>query len=124
MTIADCMLGRSRQCKERWIHCLASNIIVDNWSVEEEALLLEKVEEFGRKWRQIEPFLPERPDISLKNCDNVLQRRERKRLKRGGQIPVETEAENPRVRDPLLTETRRGLRQSHMTFSLIGNMMR
>jgi hypothetical protein len=81
--IADFMGNRtSRQCKERWVHYLAPNIIVSNWSEGEDELLLEKVGQFGRKWRQIEPFFPGRPDISLKNRYNVLQRRVKKEVKK------------------------------------------
>jgi hypothetical protein len=77
--IAGLMSNRtSRQCKERWVHYLAPNFVGSNWSDGEDELLLEKVSQLGRKWRQIEPFFPGKPDISLKNRYNVLQRRARK----------------------------------------------
>jgi hypothetical protein len=90
------MPGRSsRQCKDRWVHYLAPDIIVAGWSSGDDALLLKKVDELGRKWRQIEPFFTGRPDISLKNRYNVLMRKQQKRLKLKSRIPHEIEETIP-----------------------------
>jgi hypothetical protein len=43
----------SRQCKERWFHYLAPELVQSPWNQEEDTLLLTKVAEFGHKWEII-----------------------------------------------------------------------
>jgi hypothetical protein len=48
------------------------------WTPSEDALLLEKVQEFGRRWVRIAEFFPMRTDVHVKNRFIVLQRREKR----------------------------------------------
>jgi hypothetical protein len=75
--IACSLPGRNpRQCRERWRHYLSPNVLLAPFSAREDALLLQKFEEFGRKWKAIAAFFPGRTDIALKNRYLLLVRRQ------------------------------------------------
>ena len=66
--IASRMKGRTnRQCRERYKYYLHPSIRTDDWSAEEDKLLLRKVSELGTKWSKIARFFSARTDVSLKN---------------------------------------------------------
>jgi hypothetical protein len=74
--IAARMMHRTaRQCKERWNQYLAPNVVRSPWTAEEDALLLEKVEEYGSQWKRLEAFFPGRKDNHIKNHYKVLVKR-------------------------------------------------
>lgn len=57
----------ARQCRERWKHYLSPNVVVGNWTDDENNLLLKKHQEFGAQWSVIAKFFPGRTDIGIKN---------------------------------------------------------
>ena len=65
--IAKQMEGRNvRQCRERWNHYLCSETAKRPWTKEEDAMLIQKVEEYGTKWSKIISFFQDRTDIQAK----------------------------------------------------------
>jgi hypothetical protein len=56
-----------RQCRERWFNYLTPMVSNGPWTPEEDELLRAKVDQFGRKWKAIQPFFPGRTDINIKN---------------------------------------------------------
>ena len=66
--IAEHFHDRSaRQCRDRWKHYLCPTTNTDQWTPEEDALLVQKVREFGKKWSQIAPFFAGRTPTSIRN---------------------------------------------------------
>jgi hypothetical protein len=89
--ISEHFQGRTpRQCKERWNHYLSPQVIHDKWSVEEDDLLNELVNQRGKKWKAFEHFFSGRTDINLKNRYNVLIRRKAKQYKIEMKLPLKT----------------------------------
>jgi hypothetical protein len=64
----------TRQCRERWLNYLAPSVIRAPWTAEEDAMLIQKVNELGRKWQQIAHFFKGRTDINVKNRWNHLRK--------------------------------------------------
>ena len=80
--IAFYMNGRTvRQCRERWKNYLNPLVNKDEWTEEEDRLLIEKYEEYGSKWKSISVFFQNRTDIMLKNRFLVIVRKENKRIR-------------------------------------------
>lgn len=74
--IASKMKKRStRQCRDRWINYLSPLAINGTWTPEEDQLLNEKVEIYGRKWKFLTNFFFGRTDINIKNHYNFLQKK-------------------------------------------------
>lgn len=66
--IADHFQDRSpRQCRDRWKHYLAPTTKTDEWTPEEDALLVQKVRELGKRWSQIAPYFHGRTATSIRN---------------------------------------------------------
>ena len=66
--IAASMPGRTgRQCRDRYQNYLCPGISRDEWTREEEQLLLEKYEEYGSQWSKISKFFQGRTGTALKN---------------------------------------------------------
>lgn len=66
--ISTFMPNRSvRQCRERWNYNLASNVIKDKWSAEEDDLLIQKYKIFGPKWKILEKFFKGRTSYNIRN---------------------------------------------------------
>ena len=64
--IAFEMKNRSvRQCKERYFHYLSPDIRKDDWTSEEDILLLSSVEKHGKKWKTLELFFKGRTEIDI-----------------------------------------------------------
>jgi hypothetical protein len=57
----------ARQCKDRWEGFLSPTINKSAWTIEEDILLIQKIKEFGTKWKILTIFFPNRSDTSLKN---------------------------------------------------------
>ena len=64
-----------RQCRERWKYYLSEGLPNnDDWTHEEEKLLLEKYEIYGPHWAKIAKFFDHKNDINLKNRFNKIKR--------------------------------------------------
>ena len=63
----------SRQCKDRYQTYLNPNILIGNWSKEEDELIINKYLELGNKWVKISKFFPNRTDTAIKNRFNHLK---------------------------------------------------
>jgi hypothetical protein len=78
-TIARNIPGKSaRQCRERWYGHVSPFALKQAWTREDDKLLIQKVNEFGKKWVKISSFFLNRTDISLKNRFNQLMRKKSK----------------------------------------------
>jgi hypothetical protein len=77
-----------RQCRERWYHYLAPELLSDEWTKEEDVLLAKQVEAHGHKWKWFEMQFPGRTDINIKNRYQLLLRRSRKELHIALGIPL------------------------------------
>lgn len=74
--VASMMVTRNpRQCRERWNNYLNPNLRHDQWSPEEDMLLMQKYKELGTKWRKISLFFHNRSDNALRNRLQLLERR-------------------------------------------------
>lgn len=63
-----------RQCRERWKNYLDPNLKIDNWTEEEDNLLLEKYSEIGPHWNLITQYFEARSSSSVRNRLVRLQR--------------------------------------------------
>ncbi|KAK8886651.1 hypothetical protein M9Y10_042117 [Tritrichomonas musculus] len=81
--IASEMKNRSvRQCKERYFHYLAPDIKREDWSHEEDLILLSSVEKYGKKWKSFEVLLNGRTEIDIRNRFNVISRKIAKKIRK------------------------------------------
>ncbi|OHT00234.1 Myb-like DNA-binding domain containing protein [Tritrichomonas foetus] len=79
ISIAQLMNGRnSRQCKERWTYHLSPEICHNEWSIDEDRLLLQKFDELGPRWKLIKDFFNGRTDAMVKNRYNKIKRHQKK----------------------------------------------
>lgn len=65
----------TRQCRERWFNYLSPDVQNGPWTLDEEALLAEKVCQHGRTWKLMTAFFQGRTDINLKNHWNYMEKR-------------------------------------------------
>jgi hypothetical protein len=65
--VAREMPGRNaRQCRERWKHYVSSTRPKGEWSLTEDLLLYQKMEEIGPRWTNLAQFFPGRTDLQVK----------------------------------------------------------
>ncbi|EAX95540.1 Myb-like DNA-binding domain containing protein [Trichomonas vaginalis G3] len=75
-SIAEEMEDRTaRQCRDRWNYYLNPDVRNNNWTEEEEKLLLKKYARYGPKWSLISKFFDNRTDVNIKNHYIVMQRK-------------------------------------------------
>jgi hypothetical protein len=66
--LAQGIPGRSvRECRERWLNYHAGKTRSEPWTPEEDELLIEKVNELGRRWGAMAPFFDGRSVTNIRN---------------------------------------------------------
>ena len=66
--VAQQIKGRnSKQCRERWLNYLFPLLNKEKWTLEEDLLLINKINENGTKWSVITQFFPNRSYNCIKN---------------------------------------------------------
>lgn len=70
-----------RQCRERWKNYLDPNLKLDNWTEEEDNLLIEKYSEIGPHWNLIAKYFEARSSNSVRNRLVKIQRTNSKPFK-------------------------------------------
>jgi hypothetical protein len=79
--VADRLEGRNaRQCRERWENYLRGDLKHEQWTLEEDRLLLQKHRELNGRWVEIAKVFENRTDSMVKNRFNLLRRHHKKRL--------------------------------------------
>ena len=74
-SIAKYFQGKNtRQLRDRWLYYLDPNLKAAPFTPDEDATLIEKLQELGNKWRLLTSFLPGRTDVALKNRWKMIQR--------------------------------------------------
>jgi hypothetical protein len=73
--ISQSVPGRNgKQCRERWMNQLCPALNKENWTPQEDAVLIQQQRVFGNVWSQIAQFLPGRSPNSVKNRWSWLSR--------------------------------------------------
>lgn len=66
--IASYLPGRTgRQCKDRFNNYLNQEIVVKNWTNEEDFIIIQKYQQYGPRWTTIAKFLNNRSGNNVKN---------------------------------------------------------
>lgn len=67
-SIAIHLPGRTgKQCRERWITFLSPDVKRDEWTKEEDEILIRMQGQYGNQWALMTKYLPGRSSISIKN---------------------------------------------------------
>ncbi|EAX82273.1 Myb-like DNA-binding domain containing protein [Trichomonas vaginalis G3] len=67
-----------RQCKDRWLTYLSPYVSNEEWTDEEDKLLISKLKTHGTKWTMLAYYFPRRTPTNIKNRAGVLKRRDAK----------------------------------------------
>lgn len=98
--IASSMPGRTgRQCRDRYQNYLCPGISRDEWTPEEEQLLIQKHEEFGSHWSKISRFFQGRTGTALKNRWNYYVSRQNMLVSSPEEPPTEEVSPSPPISD-------------------------
>jgi hypothetical protein len=66
--IASQMPGRiARQCRDRWNHYLTPKHSSEQWTPDEDRLLIQRLQHCGPRWSDIAAISPNRKDIAVRN---------------------------------------------------------
>jgi hypothetical protein len=76
----------ARQVRERWVNYLQPGVNNGPWSSQEDELLIRLVAHGGPKWSHIVSCFQNRTDVSLKNRYILLQRRDRRMVKKAASL--------------------------------------
>jgi hypothetical protein len=88
--------GRNaRQCRERWLNRLDTDINHNSFTPEEDALLIKMVNKYGQKWSFFTRLFLGRTDVHLRNRYSLLMRRENKPGRRKVLFPDQATHGNP-----------------------------
>ena len=69
--IAMHLPGRiGKQCRERWHHHLAPDVVKRKWTLEEDLLIVRLHREHNARWSEMAKFVPGRTDNQIKNRYN------------------------------------------------------
>lgn len=91
-SVSQKMPGRNeRQCKERWEKYLDPALNMSEWTPEEDNLICECVEEYGRRWSKIYVLFHGRSSTAIKNRWNILERRRLKEERQSQIVKQEKE---------------------------------
>lgn len=71
----------SRQVRERYVNYLSPDVKRNQWTREEDELIIKLVSKFGKRWAYISRSFNQRTDVSIKNRYLLLKRKEQKRMK-------------------------------------------
>jgi len=69
-----------RQCRERWNNYVNPSLQNDQWTYEEDCLLVSKYAEYGSHWNKVSKFFPKRSDNAVRNRWHTLLRRSAKAM--------------------------------------------
>jgi hypothetical protein len=73
--VAQSIPGRNgKQCRERWMNQLCPSLNKDNWTPQEDMVLVQQQRIYGNVWSQIAQFLPGRSPNAVKNRWSWLSR--------------------------------------------------
>ena len=93
----------SRQCKERYEGYLSPNIIHDQFSIEDDMIILEKYNEIGPKWTKISKLLHGRSGNQVKNRFNTYLKyqkiNEKKCMIKSQETDIKTKSKNIKTDD-------------------------
>lgn len=75
-------IRNGKQCRERYYNSIDPSISHEEWTLEEDILLLELQQAFGNKWSRIAQMLKGRPLNHIKNRYKTLRKKESKLKKK------------------------------------------
>lgn len=86
--IASALTGRTgKQCRERWLNQLKPDLNRDDWTTQEDRILMQQQRIFGNSWSKIAPSLPGRSTNAIKNRWSWLNRQKNRNQRNLAQLP-------------------------------------
>ena len=86
--IASALTGRTgKQCRERWLNQLKPDLLRDNWTTQEDHILVQQQRIFGNSWSKIAVMLPGRSANAIKNRWSWLNRHKNRNQRNLASMP-------------------------------------